>query len=125
MSDADRIETAELREYRLQIRAWLADHLERYEGVVRFAIADRGLGILVGERERIFEKFYWLDFDMVCGIGGTGLGLYISRELVRRVHGRIWVEPNGSQGSVFYVELPAALEPAVAKNPRGRARASA
>jgi PAS domain S-box-containing protein len=99
--------------------------LERYEGVVRFAIADRGLGIPAGERERIFEKFYRLDPDMARGIGGTGLGLYISRELVRRVHGRIWVEPNGSQGSVFYVELPAALEPAVAKNPRGRARASA
>jgi two-component system sensor histidine kinase VicK len=44
---------------------------------------------------------------MTGGIGGTGLGLYIARELVRRVGGRVWVEPNNGQGSVFYVEIPA------------------
>jgi signal transduction histidine kinase len=48
---------------------------------------------------------------MRLGIGGTGLGLYIARELVRRVNGRIWVEPNGGRGSVFYVDIPAAGEP--------------
>jgi signal transduction histidine kinase len=47
---------------------------------------------------------------MTGGIGGTGLGLYIARELVRRVDGRIWVEPNNGQGSVFYVEIPAAVD---------------
>jgi two-component system, OmpR family, sensor histidine kinase VicK len=99
--------------------------LEHSEGVVRFAIADRGLGIPPRERERIFEKFYRLDPDMAHGIGGTGLGLYISRELVRGVNGRIWVEPNGARGSVFYIELPAVLGSAVAKSPRGRASASA
>jgi signal transduction histidine kinase len=45
---------------------------------------------------------------MTRGIGGTGLGLYICRELVRRVDGRIWVEPNDGGGSVFYVEIPLA-----------------
>ena len=43
---------------------------------------------------------------MTRGIGGTGLGLYICRELVRRIDGRIWVEPNDGHGSVFYVEIP-------------------
>ena len=99
--------------------------LERLEDVVRFVIADHGLGIPPAEQDRIFEKFYRLDPDMVHGIGGTGLGLYISRELVRRVNGRIWVEPNEVRGSIFYVEIPAASEPAVGKNPRKRARASA
>ena len=61
---------------------------------------------------------------MTGGIGGTGLGLYISRELVRRVHGRIWVEPNGAQGSVFHVEIPAASEPEAGQNRRKKARAS-
>jgi PAS domain S-box-containing protein len=78
--------------------------------VVRFAVADGGLGIPAVEHSRIFEKFYRLDPDMTRGIGGTGLGLYIARELVRRVNGRIWVEPNNGQGSVFYVEIPAALQ---------------
>ena len=43
---------------------------------------------------------------MSRGIGGTGLGLYICRELVRRVDGRIWVESDGSSGSTFFVEIP-------------------
>jgi PAS domain S-box-containing protein len=80
--------------------------LEPADRNLRLAIADRGLGIPAGERERIFEKFYRLDPDMSRGIGGTGLGLYICRELVRRVQGRIWVEPNDGRGSVFYVEIP-------------------
>jgi PAS domain S-box-containing protein len=77
---------------------------------VRVGVADRGLGIPPAERSRIFEKFYRLDPDMTRGIGGTGLGLYICRELVRRVGGRIWVEPNGRQGSIFFVEIPAAAK---------------
>jgi signal transduction histidine kinase len=44
---------------------------------------------------------------MTRGIGGTGLGLYICRELVRRLDGRIWVEANNGKGSTFVVELPA------------------
>jgi PAS domain S-box-containing protein len=91
---------------------------------VRFTVADEGLGIPVAQQSRIFEKFYRLDPDMTGGIGGTGLGLYISRELVRRVHGRIWVEPNGKQGSVFHVEIPAASEPEAGQNRRKKARAS-
>ena len=45
---------------------------------------------------------------MSRGIGGTGLGLYICRELVRRVEGRIWVDSREGEGSTFFVELPAA-----------------
>jgi PAS domain S-box-containing protein len=92
---------------------------------VRFTVADEGLGIPPAEQSRIFEKFYRVDPDMAGGVGGTGLGLYISRELVRRVHGRIWVEPNGRRGSVFHVEIPAASEPSTGQNRRKRARASA
>ncbi len=84
--------------------------LERSDEYVRFRVSDEGLGIPPAEHGRIFEKFYRLDPHMARGIGGTGLGLYISRELVRRVKGRIWVEPNDGQGSVFYVEIPAAAE---------------
>ncbi len=73
---------------------------------VRFAVTDRGLGVPPGEQRRIFEKFYRLDPDMTRGIGGTGLGLYICAELVRRVDGRIWVESDGASGSTFFVEIP-------------------
>ena len=85
--------------------------LEPVAGHLRFAVADRGLGIPTSERRRIFEKFYRVDPDMTGGIGGTGLGLYICKELVRRVGGRIWVEPNEDRGSIFFVEIPFATEP--------------
>jgi PAS domain S-box-containing protein len=84
--------------------------VEARDEAVRFAVADAGLGIPAVEQDRIFEKFYRLDPDMAGGIGGTGLGLYIARELVRRVNGRIWVEPNDGRGSVFYVEVPAVTQ---------------
>jgi two-component system phosphate regulon sensor histidine kinase PhoR len=85
--------------------------LEPVAGSVRFAISDRGLGIPQAEQRRIFEKFYRLDPNMTRGIGGTGLGLYISRELVQRFDGRIWVESREGEGSTFFVELPAAGRP--------------
>jgi PAS domain S-box-containing protein len=82
--------------------------VDAVDRAVRFSVADGGLGIPPLEQERIFEKFYRLDPDMTGGIGGTGLGLYIARELVRRVGGRIWVEANHGGGSVFLVEIPVA-----------------
>jgi PAS domain S-box-containing protein len=73
---------------------------------VRFSVSDEGIGIPAHEQPRIFEKFYRLDPNQTRGVGGTGLGLYISRELVRRMNGRIWVESNVGEGSIFHVELP-------------------
>jgi PAS domain S-box-containing protein len=85
---------------------------------VRWAVSDKGLGIPAGERRRIFEKFYRLDPNMTRGIGGTGLGLYICHELVRRLDGRIWVEARRGKGSTFYVELPTAQRSARAERAR-------
>jgi PAS domain S-box-containing protein len=86
---------------------------------VRFSISDSGLGIPAADQRRVFEKFYRLDPDMARGIGGTGLGLYICRELVRRVDGRIWVESDGGSGSAFHVEIP---EDKVAAGSNGHGR---
>jgi two-component system phosphate regulon sensor histidine kinase PhoR len=79
---------------------------------VRFAVRDAGLGVPPVERERIFEKFYRLDAGTSRRIAGTGLGLYICRELVRRVDGRIWVEHGAGAGSTFVVEIPQEQAPA-------------
>ncbi len=75
---------------------------------LRLAVQDEGLGIPVGEQERIFEKFYRLDPNLTRGVGGTGLGLYICRALVERMEGRITVRSVEGAGSAFTVELPLA-----------------
>jgi hypothetical protein len=79
---------------------------ERVSRRLRFSVADQGIGIPPEERERIFEKFYRLDPNLLRGVGGTGLGLYISRELAERMHGSIWVDSTLGEGSTFYFELP-------------------
>jgi PAS domain S-box-containing protein len=74
----------------------------------RIAVHDEGLGIPTDEQRRIFEKFFRLDPSLTRGVGGSGLGLYISRELVERMHGRLTVASEPGRGSTFTVELPVA-----------------
>jgi len=75
---------------------------------LRFTVRDEGLAVPPAEQKRIFEKFYRLDPQLTRGVGGTGLGLYICRELVERMSGRIWVQSDGLRGAEFVVELPTA-----------------
>jgi signal transduction histidine kinase len=82
--------------------------VDEHDGNVRFAVRDEGLGIAPDDHDRIFEKFYRADPQMVRGVGGTGLGLYICKELVGRMGGKIWVEPNNGKGSAFFFELQTA-----------------
>jgi PAS domain S-box-containing protein len=86
--------------------------LEQLGDRVRFLVTDEGLGIPQQEHERIFEKFYRLDPNLTRGVGGTGLGLYICRELVSRMGGGLRVESAEGVGSTFVVELPAAEDAA-------------
>ncbi|MBX6772036.1 MAG: GAF domain-containing protein [Chloroflexi bacterium] len=72
------------------------------------AVSDDGPGIPEQDRERIFERFYQAPARLHRGHAGLGLGLYISRELVRRHGGDVWVESQEGQGSTFYVRLPLA-----------------
>jgi len=82
--------------------------VEQSNGHVRFSVSDEGIGVPDSERERIFDKFIRLDPEMSRGIGGTGLGLYICRELVGQMGGTIWVSANQPQGSIFAFEIPVA-----------------
>jgi len=83
-------------------------HVQRSGHAVRFVVRDYGIGIPPADQRRIFEKFYRVDPAMTGGVSGTGLGLYIVRELVHRMDGRIHVESAPGEGSSFVVELPAA-----------------
>ena len=81
--------------------------LDSENGECLIEVADEGLGIPSSELERIFEKFYRLDPQQTRGVGGSGLGLYICRELVERMQGRLEVESEPGRGSRFTVALPA------------------
>jgi signal transduction histidine kinase len=74
---------------------------------VRIEVVDEGIGIPLSEQGSVFEKFYRADPNQRAGPGGTGLGLYISRELVRRMGGTIGVRSQPGRGSTFFFELPA------------------
>ena len=72
----------------------------------RIVVRDPGIGIAHADQQRIFEKFTRLDPGLSRGVGGTGLGLYITRELIARMGGTISVESAPGSGSTFTVELP-------------------
>jgi signal transduction histidine kinase len=80
------------------------------EQTVELRVADTGVGIPSGELQRIFERFYKADKSRQRDGEGTGLGLAIARHTVEACGGRISAESVAGQGSVFLVELPAALK---------------
>jgi PAS domain S-box-containing protein len=77
---------------------------------VEVRVIDEGMGIPAVERERIFRKFYRAESAARDGAAGTGLGLFIAKELVTAMGGRIWVDSTEGEGSSFAFELPVARE---------------
>jgi signal transduction histidine kinase len=73
---------------------------------VLIGVADRGPGIPVDEREKIFQHFYRLERDQGTHTQGSGLGLAICQGIVQAHGGRIWVEDRPGGGSVFRFALP-------------------
>jgi PAS domain S-box-containing protein len=69
-------------------------------------VSDHGIGIPAQQQLLVFGRFARADNARAHGIGGTGLGLYLCRELVERHGGRIWFESTEGQGSTFFVALP-------------------
>ena len=80
-------------------------HAYRSDGVVRICVADSGRGIALADQTRVFEKFYRADPHLARSPGGTGLGLYISRELTHRMGGRLDLSSEPGAGATFVVEL--------------------
>ncbi|HYJ71080.1 MAG TPA: ATP-binding protein [Actinomycetota bacterium] len=89
----------------VRLRVW------RDNGWAMAAVADRGRGIPREELDRVFEKFHRVEDPMTMTSGGTGLGLYIARELTRAVGGEIEATSAPRRGSTFTVRLPMARRP--------------
>jgi signal transduction histidine kinase len=77
------------------------------EGYLLVSVADTGMGISGGDREKLFSRFFRTEGARTSGTGGTGLGLYVTRSLVDLHGGRIWLESEVGKGSTFYVTFMA------------------
>jgi PAS domain S-box-containing protein len=97
-------------------------YAQRRDNVVEVSVADRGIGIPVDARARIFERFYQVDASSTRRFGGAGLGLALAKELVTLHDGDIAVDSAEGRGSTFTVRLPAAgVKEASGPIPTGRA----
>jgi signal transduction histidine kinase len=79
---------------------------ERAGEEILVSVVDSGEGILAEDLPHVFERFYRGDKSRSSSRGGTGLGLAIARGIVEAHGGRIWVESERGQGSVFSFSLP-------------------
>ena len=82
--------------------------VSKEHGDYLFRVRDRGIGIALEDREKIFERFEQVERGDTRRYGGTGLGLSISRSLVQLHGGEIWVESELGVGSTFAFRIPAA-----------------
>lgn len=69
-------------------------------------VTDTGIGISAEDIGHIFQKFYRSDNSDTRTIGGTGLGLYLAKQRVEAMGGRIWAESGFGEGSTFFISLP-------------------
>lgn len=70
------------------------------------SVQDFGIGIAEDKLAKVFEQFYRVSGDMQHTYPGLGLGLYISAEIIKRDHGKIWVQSEQGKGSTFSFSLP-------------------
>jgi signal transduction histidine kinase len=70
------------------------------------SIRDSGIGIPKNQQTHVFGRFVRADNARAYGIGGTGLGLYLSREFIEHHSGHIWFESAEGKGSTFSITLP-------------------
>jgi PAS domain S-box-containing protein len=76
------------------------------------AVCDRGIGIPADELAQVFERFHRGRHVSSTNYGGLGLGLYITKQIIERHGGTIWVESKEGHGTTFFFSLPASEEPA-------------
>jgi len=86
------------------VEVTLRAEIERQEALI--SIRDQGIGIPQAEQAHLFGRFVRATNGQAYGISGTGLGLYLCRELVEQHGGHIWFESIEGAGSTFSIRLP-------------------
>ena len=83
----------------------------RQNGMVHVVVKDHGIGIPAAARGRLFEKFYRVESPQLQNVAGTGIGLYLVRQVVESHGGLVKVESDPGEGSAFEIDLPALSDP--------------
>ena len=73
---------------------------------ILFSVADTGIGISGAEHKRIFSKFFRASTAVKTETEGSGLGLFIAKNIIEAHNGRIWFESEADKGTTFYFTLP-------------------
>ena len=73
---------------------------------VQVSVSDEGLGIRKEDIPNLFDRYYRVESKNTAHIAGFGIGLYLSAEIIKQHHGKIWVESEIDQGSTFFFSLP-------------------
>lgn len=79
--------------------------LERKDGFIEFKVSDEGPGVEEKERKKIFEKFYRIGNESTRNAKGTGLGLYLVKKIAHDHRGKVAVNINEKNGSIFTVSF--------------------
>jgi signal transduction histidine kinase len=82
--------------------------IRREEGQALIGVSDAGVGVPAAESSRVFERFYRGSNVVSTSISGMGVGLYISRVIVMRHGGKVWLEGRVDGGTIVWVSLPLA-----------------
>ena len=80
-------------------------HHSEHDGHV-ISIRDHGIGIPVAEQEQVWSGFYRASNTAAHDVNGTGMGLYLARQIIDQHQGKTWLESVEGEGTTVFVELP-------------------
>ncbi|BCX15917.1 MAG: hypothetical protein KatS3mg098_146 [Candidatus Parcubacteria bacterium] len=87
-----------------EVTVWVEE--EKDQPFVKVAVKDTGIGIPADQMDKLFTKFFRAENVVRYAPDGTGLGLYIAKNIVTRHGGKIWAESELNRGTTFYFTLP-------------------
>jgi len=93
-----------------EITLEITSSIQHQEPMIQFAVADTGIGMTQAQVDKLFQSFSQADISTTRKFGGTGLGLYLSKQYCEMMGGSIRVESKEGEGSLFTMVLPLQIE---------------
>lgn len=84
----------------------VAVEFQKGKNIVLFSVTDTGIGVPKNQQDRVFDRFFRASTAVKTETEGTGLGLFIAKNIIEAHGGKIWFETEENKGSTFYISLP-------------------